>query len=126
MKYLVSTPATLRFPDGSQVDLVPGINSFESHVAEHWAFRAHAKAVEDSDLEKMNSDADVSHKVSALEGEITELKAQVDAKDVEITELKAQMALLTNAPTGDDKNEVVQPGAEQETGNAKKQSSTNK
>jgi len=126
MKYLVSTAATLRFADGSQVELVPGIHSFDKQVAEHWAFGAHAKAVNDSELENLNYDADLTLKVNELKGEITELKAQVDAKDGEITELKAQVALLTNAQTPDDKTEVTQPGAEQETGNAKKQSSTNK
>jgi len=130
MKYFVSTPATLRFADGSQVELVPGIHSFDKQVAEHWAFGAHAKAVNDSEIENLNSDADLTLKVNVLEGEITDLKAQVLTKDGEITDLKAQVALLTNAQdsalTDDDKTDVVQPDVEQETGNAKKQSSSNK
>ncbi|QUT14077.1 STY1053 family phage-associated protein [Rahnella inusitata] len=144
MKYLVSTAATLRFVDGSQVELVPGIHSFNKQVAEHWAFGAHAKAVNDSEIENLNSDADLTLKVNVLEGEITDLKAQVATKDGEITDLKAQVAtkdgeitdlkaqvaLLTNAQdsalTDDGKTDAVQPDAEKETGNAKKQSSSNK
>lgn len=130
MKYLVSTAATLRFVDGSQVELVPGIHSFDKPVAEHWAFGAHAKAVDDSEIENLNSDADLTLKVNVLEVEITDLKAQVATKDGEITDLKAQVALLTNAQdsalTDDGKNDAVQPDAERETGNAKKQSSSNK
>lgn len=130
MKYFVSTPATLRFGDGSQVELVPGIHSFDKQVAEHWAFGAHAKAVNDSEIENLNSDSDLTLKVNVLETEITDLKAQVATKDGEITDLKAQVALLTNvqdsALTDDGKTDVVQPDAEQETGNAKKQSSSNK
>ena len=158
MKYLVSTAATLRFVDGSQVELVPGIHSFDKQVAEHWAFGAHAKAVNDSEIENLNSDSDLTLKVNVLETEITDLKAQVATKDGEITDLKAQVAtkdgeiidlkaqvatkdgeiidlkaqvaLLTNtkdsALTDDGKTDVVQPDAEQETGNAKKQSSSNK
>ncbi|KQN56521.1 hypothetical protein ASE99_10940 [Serratia sp. Leaf51] len=130
MKYLVSTAATLRFVDGSQVELVPGIHSFDKQVAEHWAFGAHAKAVNDSEIENLNSDADLTLKVNVLEGEITDLKAQVATKDGEITDLKAQVALLTNAQdsalTDDGKTDAVQPDAEKETGNAKKQSSSNK
>lgn len=130
MKYLVSTAATLRFVDGSQVELVPGIHSFDKQVAEHWAFGAHAKAVNDSEIENLNSDSDLTLKVNVLETEITDLKAQVATKDGEIIDLKAQVALLTNtkdsALTDDGKTDVVQPDAEQETGNAKKQSSSNK
>ena len=130
MKYFVSTPATLRFGDGSQVELVPGIHSFDKQVAEHWAFGAHAKAVDDSEIENLNSDADLTLKVNVLEVEITDLKAQVATKDGEITDLKAPVALLTNAQdsalTDDGKNDAVQPDAERETGNAKKQSSSNK
>ena len=130
MKYLVSTAATLRFVDGSQVELVPGIHSFDKQVAEHWAFGAHAKAVNDSEIENLNSDSDLTLKVNVLETEITDLKAQVATKDGEITDLKAQVALLTNAQdsalTDDGKADAAQPNAEQETGNAKKQSSSNK
>lgn len=126
MKYLVSTAATLRFVDGSQVELVPGIHSFDKQVAEHWAFGAHAKAVDDSEIENLNSDSDLTLKVNLLEAEITDLKAQVATKDGEITDLKAQVALITSTQTDDGKAAVEQPDAEQETGNAKKQSSSNK
>lgn len=126
MKYLVSTAATLRFVDGSQVELVPGIHSFDKPVAEHWAFGAHAKAVDDSEIENLNSDSDMTLKVNVLEAEITDLKAQVATKDGEITDLKAQVALITSTQTDDGKAAVAQPDAEQETGNAKKQSSSNK
>lgn len=130
MKYLVSSSAVLRFADGTQVELVPGIYSFDKNISDHWAFGAHAKAVDDSELERLNSDADLNLKVSVLEGEITDLKAQVVTKDVEITDLKAQVVVLTNAQTSaqpeEAKAEEAQPDAEQETGNAKKQSSSNK
>lgn len=130
MKYLVSSSAVLRFADGSQVELTPGIYSFDKNISDHWAFGAHAKAVDDSELEKLDSGADLTQKISVLEGEITDLKTQVATKDGEITDLKAQVVLLTNAQASSQleeaKAEEAQPDVEQETGNAKKQSSSNK
>ena len=131
MKYLVSTGAVLRFEDGSQVVLSPGIHSFEKHVADHWAFKAHAVPVGDSEEEGEKPDTDLIAKVSALETEIIDLKAQVSDKDGEIIDLKAQVDALkqpavTDAPPVAEVNAVQAAAEQKETGNAKKQSSANK
>jgi len=131
MKYLVSTGAVLRFEDGSQVELTPGIHGFDKKVVGHWAFEAHAVPVGDAELEGKEPDADLTAKVSTLENEITDLKAQVVDKDGEITDLKAQVEALKQ-PAVTDAPPAVEPKSDQavdeqkETGNAKKQSSANK
>lgn len=114
MKYLVKTPAVLRFTDGSQVELTPGVHSFDKHVTEHWAFGAHAQAITEDELKQSQGDEDLALKVSGLETTITGLQQQVDEKDSSITGLQQQV------------DELTAKLAAQEAGNAKKQPSTNK
>ncbi|HHT5345834.1 TPA: STY1053 family phage-associated protein [Raoultella planticola] len=114
MKYLVTSGAVLRFTDGSQVDLTPGVHSFEKHVTEHWAFGAHARAIDEDELKQNQGGEDLSLKITELESTITGLQQQVDEKDSTITGLQQQLDELTGKL------------ASQEAGNAKKQPSTNK
>lgn len=114
MKYLVTSGAVLRFTDGSQVDLTPGVHSFEKHVTEHWAFGAHARAIDEDELKQNQGGEDLSLKITELESTITGLQQQVDEKDSTITGLQQQL------------DELTEKFASQEAGNAKKQPSTNK
>lgn len=100
MKYLVNTPAVLRFTDGTQVELTPGVHSFDKYVTEHWAFGAHAQAISEDELKQSQGDEDLALKVSGLETTITGLQQQLD--------------------------ELTEKLASQEAGNAKKQPSANK
>lgn len=100
MKYLVTTGAVLRFTDGTQVELTPGVYSFEKRVTEHWAFCAHAQPITEDELKQSLGDEDLALKVSELETTITGLQQQVD--------------------------ELTEKLAAQEAGNAKKQPSANK
>jgi len=97
MKYLVSTPAVLRFPDGTQAELTPGIHSFDDAVVEHWAFSAHAKPVDETELAKNQKSGDLKKQVKVLQTTIDELNAQLAPKDAELDELKAQLATSTQA-----------------------------
>ncbi|HFV0559233.1 TPA: hypothetical protein ACH7TX_000857 [Escherichia coli] len=121
MKYLVTTGAVLRFTDGSQVELIPGVHSFDKHVTEHWAFGAHARAIDEDELQQNQAGEDLSIQISALESTITELQQQVSEKDVTITEQSVTITELQQQV-----GELAEKLAAQETGNAKKQSSANK
>ncbi|HBZ1464980.1 hypothetical protein F3K25_21565 [Klebsiella pneumoniae] len=46
MRYLVSKKATLRFADGSSVELVPGIQEYPDEVSSHWAFAHYASPID--------------------------------------------------------------------------------
>lgn len=100
MKYLVTTGTVLRFIDGTQIELTPGVHSFDKHVTEHWAFKAHARAIDDDELKQSQDDQDLALKVSGLETTITGLQQQLDELNDKLAEL--------------------------ETGNGKKQSTANK
>lgn len=100
MKYLVTSGAVLRFTDGTHVELSPGVHSFEKHVTEHWAFGAHARAIDEDELKQSQGGEDLSLKINELESTITGLQQQVD--------------------------ELTEKLAVQEAGNAKKQPSANK
>lgn len=130
MKYLVSTRAMLRFADGSQIELTPGIHSLPTHVVEHWAFKAHAQPVDDEGpVDDGPTDALIA-KLGVLEGEIGSLQEQIAGKDSEIGSLQEQIADLKvavetgNKPVPEAQNSG--PAAQKETGHAKKQSSPNK
>ena len=114
MKYLVTTGAVLRFTDGTQVELTPGVHSFEKRVTEHWAFGAHAQPITEDELKQSQGDEDFALKVSELETTITGLQQQVDEKETTITGLQQQV------------DELTEKLAAQEAGNAKKQPSANK
>lgn len=121
MKYLVNTGTVLRFADGSQVELTPGVHSFDKHVTEHWAFGAHAQAISEEDLKQSQGGEDLSLKISALESTIAGLQQQVTDKDVTIAEQSDTIAGLQQQL-----NDLTEKLASQEAGNAKKQPSANK
>ncbi|PNL54041.1 STY1053 family phage-associated protein [Enterobacter hormaechei] len=121
MKYLVTTGAVLRFTDGSQVELIPGVHSFDKHVTEHWAFGAHARAIDEDELKQSQDDEDLALKVSGLETMITGLQQQLADKDTTITE---QSTTITGLQQQLD--ELTEKLTAQETGNGKKQSPANK
>ena len=114
MKYLVTSGAVLRFTDGTHVELSPGVHSFEKHVTEHWAFGAHARAIDEDELKQSQGGEDLSLKINELESTITGLQQQVDEKDSTITGLQQQV------------DELTEKLAVQEAGNVKKQPSANK
>jgi len=123
MKYFVSTAAILHFADGSRVNLVPGIHNFDEKVIKHWAFSAHAKAVEDSDIAKEQKNNSQKAQLKTLQDSIKQLTGQLEEKDKLIVEKDAAIQQLTGqmeslTPSSGDKP--------QETDSAKKQSSTNK
>ena len=121
MKYLVTTPAVLRFTDGTQVELTPGVHSFDKHVTEHWAFGAHAQAITEDELKQSQGDEDLTLKVSGLEATITGLQQQLADKDTTIAE---QSTTITGLHQQLD--ELTEKLAALETGNGKKQSPANK
>ncbi|MDK1900973.1 hypothetical protein [Klebsiella sp. K4-170] len=49
MRYLVSKKATLRFADGSSVELAPGIQEYPDEVAAHWAFAHYASPIDSAE-----------------------------------------------------------------------------
>jgi len=123
MKYFVSTAAILHFADGSRVNLFPGIHSFDEKVIKHWAFSAHAKAVDDSDIAKEQKNNGQKAQLKVLQGSIKQLTGQLEEKDKQIAEKDAAIQQLT----GQLKSLTPPPGdKQQETDGAKKQSSTNK
>lgn len=128
MKYLVTTGAVLRFTDGSQVELIPGVHSFDKHVTEHWAFGAHARAIDEDELQQSQAGEDLSIQISALESNITELQQQLDGKDATIADQLKQIEEKDGAITElqQQLDELTEKLAALETGNVKKQSSANK
>ncbi|HEB5736873.1 STY1053 family phage-associated protein [Escherichia coli] len=128
MKYLVNTGTVLRFSDGSQVELTPGVHSFDKHVTEHWAFGAHAQAISEDELKQSQSDEDLALKVSGLETTITGLQQQLDEKTTTIDDQLKQIEEKDGTITGlqQQLDELTEKLASQEAGNAKKQPSANK
>lgn len=128
MKYLVNTPAVLRFTDGTQVELTPGVHSFEKHVTEHWAFGAHAQAISEDELKQSQGDEDLTLKVSGLETTITGLQQKLDEKAITIADQLKQIEEKDGTITGlqQQLDELTEKLASQEAGNAKKQPSANK
>ncbi|HGV3499626.1 TPA: hypothetical protein ACNGY8_005312 [Klebsiella michiganensis] len=118
MKYLVTAAATLSFADGSKFEITKGVHSgadFPDSVKSHWAFEAYAKQIDDAEADQLEAtNADLKVYVASLEIANAALLTQIAEKDKEIEDLKA----ATENPVTDDEK--------QETGNAKKQSSTNK
>ncbi|WP_369151617.1 STY1053 family phage-associated protein [Klebsiella variicola] len=118
MKYLVTSAAMLSFADGSKFEISKGVHSgseFPDNVKSHWAFEAYAKQIDDEEAEQLEAaNADLKDYVASLESANAALLTQIAEKDKEIADLKA----VTENPVTDDEK--------QETGNAKKQPSTNK
>ncbi|HIH8961320.1 TPA: STY1053 family phage-associated protein [Klebsiella oxytoca] len=122
MKYLVNSGATLSLGDGSKFEITKGVHSgadFPESVKSHWAFASYAKQIDDAEADKLEAaNADLKAYVASLETANASLLAQIGEKDKEIADLKAAAAKPEDKPvTGEEK---------QETGNAKKQSSSNK
>ena len=128
MKYLVTTGAALRFTDGSQVELIPGVHSFEKYVTEHWAFGAHAQAISEDELKQNQDDEDLTLKVSGLETTITGLQQQLDEKATTIDDQLKQIEEKDGTITGlqQQLDELSEKLSALEAGNAKKQPSANK
>ncbi len=128
MKYLVTTPAVLRFTDGTQVELTPGVHSFDKHVTEHWAFGAHAQAISEDELKQNQDDEDLTLKVSGLETTITGLQQQLDEKATTIDDQLKQIEEKDGTITGlqQQLDELSEKLSALEAGNAKKQPSANK
>ncbi|HCK02912.1 MAG TPA: hypothetical protein DHV72_23215 [Serratia grimesii] len=139
MKYIVSSAASLSFADGSRHELTPGIHdNFPEHVKKHWAFTHHAKPLSESDFQQEQQSADLSLRVAALEGEVTDLQKllelekdkvtemtdQRDARDQTIDEHLATIADLQKLLA--EKEPVKEPDGEKGAENAKKQQSANK
>ncbi|MCC8421468.1 STY1053 family phage-associated protein [Photorhabdus thracensis] len=45
-RYMVTGSVTLSFPDGREVVLLPGIQTFSDEVAKHWAFPFYAQTLD--------------------------------------------------------------------------------
>lgn len=128
MKYLVTSGAVLRFTDGTQVELTPGVQSFDKHVTEHWAFGAHAQAISEEELKQSQGGDDLAVKVAELETTITGLQQQLDEKATTIDDQLKQLEEKDGTITGlqQQLDELTEKLASQEAGNAKKQPSANK
>ena len=128
MKYLVNTAAVLRFTDGSHVELTPGVHSFDKHTTEHWAFSAHARAIDEDELKQSRGEEGLALKVSELETTITGLQQQLDDNASTIDDQVKQIEEKDGTITGlqQQLDDLTKKLAAQETGNAKKQSSSNK
>lgn len=109
MKYIVSGGATLSFADGTKFELSQGIHdssTFPKGVKEHWAFKAYARALDESELAQEQASEDLAASLVLLADENNTLKAQLVAHEKtiteqgnEITDLKAQLAAAL-APAG--------------------------
>ncbi|EBG5996222.1 TPA: hypothetical protein P2B44_003822 [Salmonella enterica subsp. enterica serovar Emek] len=109
MKYIVSGGATLSFADGSKFELQQGIHdssSFPKGVKDHWAFKAYARPLDESELAQEQASEDLAASLVLLAEENNTLKAQlaehektITALGNENTDLKAQLA-AAQAPAG--------------------------
>lgn len=109
MKYIVSGGATLSFADGSKFELQQGIHdssSFPKGVKDHWAFKAYARPLDESELAQEQASEDLAASLVLLAEENNTLKAQlaehektITAQGNENTDLKAQLA-AAQAPAG--------------------------
>lgn len=135
MKYIVSGGATLSFADGTKFELSQGIHdssTFPKGVKEHWAFKAYARALDESELAQEQASEDLAASLVLLADENNTLKAQLVAHEKtiteqgnEITDLKAQLVAAQAASTGNadatDKADTTGGDAK----NAKKQQTSN-
>ncbi|ELJ8292966.1 hypothetical protein RS417_001633 [Enterobacter roggenkampii] len=109
MKYIISGGATLSFADGSKFELQQGIHdssSFPKGVKDHWAFKAYARPLDESELAQEQASEDLAASLVLLAEENNTLKAQlaehektITALGNENTDLKAQLA-AAQAPAG--------------------------
>lgn len=109
MKYVVSGGATLSFADGTKFDLSQGIHdgaTFPKAVKDHWAFKAYARPLDESELAQEQASEDLAASLVILAEENNTLKAQlaehektITALGNENTDLKAQLA-AAQVPAG--------------------------
>ena len=98
MKYIVASAATLSLAGGSTFTLEKGIHdskSFSDEVKKHWAFSSYARPVDDADLDADSDSGDLAARISALEGEVSTLTAQITEKDKTIVNLEGEVSTLT-------------------------------
>lgn len=57
-RYMITGAVTLNFADGRRVTLVPGIHQHPDDVAEHWAFKHHAQALDEEQVKSEESTDD--------------------------------------------------------------------
>lgn len=135
MKYVVSGGATLSFADGSKFELSQGIHdssSFPKEVKDHWAFKAYARALDESELVQEQTSEDLAASLVLLADENNTLKAQLAVSDKtiteqgnEITDLKAQLAAALAATSGNADATGNTDGTGGDAKNAKKQQTSN-
>ncbi|MGU3521576.1 hypothetical protein ACLBW2_00515 [Enterobacteriaceae bacterium C23F] len=136
MKYVVSGGATLSFADGTKFELAQGIydsSTFSKAVKDHWAFKAYAKPLDESEMAEVQSAEELAASLVLLADENNTLKAQLVANQQtiteqgnEITDLKARLdAVLKPAAdkTADNTDETDNAGGGSK--NAKKQQTSN-
>lgn len=136
MKYVVSGGATLSFEDGTKFELSQGIHdgsAFPAEVKKHWAFKAYAKPLDESELANEQNAEDLAASLVLLAEENNNLKAQLVAHEKtitdqgnEITSLKAQLDAAL-APTDDKAADTTDKtdNTGGDTKNAKKQQASN-
>lgn len=135
MKYIVSGGATLSFADGSKFELQQGIHdssSFPKGVKDHWAFKAYARALDESELAQEQASEDLAANLVLLAEENNTLKAQLAVSDKtiteqgnEITDLKAQLAAALAATSANADATGNTDGTGGDAKNAKKQQTSN-
>ncbi|MCK0554468.1 ELKS/Rab6-interacting/CAST family protein [Pantoea ananatis] len=106
MKYIVASAATLSLAGGSTFTLEKGIHdskSFSDDVKKHWAFSSYARPVDEADLDADSDSGDLAARITALEGEVSTLTAQITEKDKTITSLEGEVSTLTAQITEKDK-----------------------
>ena len=136
MKYVVSGGATLSFADGTKFELLQGIydvSFFPCNVKDHWAFKAYAKPLDESELAEEQNAEDLAASLVLLAEENNTLKAQlvvhentITEQGNEITSLKAQLDAALAAADGkpaDTTDKTENTGGDAK--NAKKQQASN-
>ncbi|QIE96401.1 hypothetical protein G5574_05240 [Pantoea stewartii] len=97
MKYIVASAATLSLAGGSTFTLEKGIHdskSFSDDVKKHWAFSSYARPVDEADLDADSDSGDLAARITALEGEVSTLTAQITEKDKTIASLEGEVSTL--------------------------------
>lgn len=131
MKYIVASAATLSLAGGSTFTLEKGVHdskSFSDDVKKHWAFSSYARPVDEADLDADSDSGDIAARITALEGEVSTLTAQITEKDKTIASLEGEVSTLTaqlaaavnpeNPPSDNGDNSGLPDGAKN---NGKKQ-----
>ncbi|KAB0554600.1 STY1053 family phage-associated protein [Pantoea stewartii] len=132
MKYVVSGGATLSFEDGTKFELSQGIHdgsTFPAEVKKHWAFKAYAKPLDESELANEQNAEDLAASLVLLAQENNTLKAQLVAHEKtitdqgnEITSLKTQLVAAAGKPA-DTTDKTDKTGGDAK--DAKKQQASN-